>query len=149
VADVYFYQLRHQPLEAILPPLLERSLERGWRVIVQTGSNERAEALDAHLWTYREESFLPHGLDTGDSAAVQPILLTATEDNPNGADVRFLVDGAAPGAVEPYRRVVIVFDGGDSDRLADARKWWQEAKSAGHDVSFWEQDQNGRWSKRS
>lgn len=149
MTEVLFYQLRRQPLEAVLPSLLERSLERGWRVVVQLGSNERAEAMDAHLWTYRDESFLPHGLDTGDSAAMQPVLLTADDGNGNAANVRFVVDNAAPAGFEGYDRIVIIFDGGDPDRLAAAREWWKGARSEGHDVSFWEQGENSGWQKRA
>lgn len=148
VTEVLFYQLRRQTLDSVLPPLLERCLERGWRAVVQTSSNERAEALDAHLWTYRDDSFLPHGLDTGDQAAEQPILLTAETGNPNDAEIRFLVDGAAPGEIEPYQRVVVVFDGGDDEALTAARSWWKSVSADGHDVSFWEQNEAGRWEKR-
>ena len=89
-----FYHLEHQPLERVLPSLVERTLERGWRAVVQAGSEERVEALDTLLWTYREDSFLPHGTRRDGNVAAQPIYLTSNEDNPNGAGVRFLVDGA-------------------------------------------------------
>ena len=60
MTEVLFYHLQNMSLESVLPPLLEKSLERGWRVVVQSTSQERTEALDAHLWTYRDNSFLPH-----------------------------------------------------------------------------------------
>ena len=60
MTEVLFYHLQDMSLENVLPPLLEKSLERGWRVVVQSTSEERADALDAHLWTYRDDSFLPH-----------------------------------------------------------------------------------------
>jgi len=94
MTEILFYHLQHQPLERVLPTLLEKSLERGWRVVVQTASEERAEALDAHLWTFRDDSFLPHGTWREGDAREQPILLTLHDDNPNGARVRFLIDGA-------------------------------------------------------
>src|ERR1700741_4597108 len=100
MTEILFYHLQHQPLERVLPALLEKSLERGWRVVVQTASEERAEALDAHLWTYRDDSFLPHGTWREAQAPEQPLLLTLGGDNPNGAAVRFLVDGA-PMPAEP------------------------------------------------
>ena len=93
MTEVLFYHLQRQPLERVLPQLLERSVERGWRVVVQAGSEERVEALDAHLWTYRDDSFLPHGTAAAGEPAAQPILLTTAEHNPNGATVRFLLDG--------------------------------------------------------
>ena len=76
MTEVLFYHLHRQPLERVLPTLLERSLERGWRVVVQAASEERVEALDAHLWTYRDDSFLPHGTAREAEAREQPILLT-------------------------------------------------------------------------
>jgi DNA polymerase III subunit chi len=39
----------------VLPELLEKCLERQWRAVVQLGSDERRDALDAHLWTYRDD----------------------------------------------------------------------------------------------
>ena len=76
VTEVYFYHLERRTLEDVLPTLLERSLERGWRAAVQAASEERVEALDTLLWTYREESFLPHGTARDGRASAQPIYLT-------------------------------------------------------------------------
>src|SRR6218665_3951358 len=95
MTEVLFYHMQNMKLERVLPPLLEKSLERGWRVVVQLGSEERVDALDAHLWTYRDDGFLPHGTSREALAAEQPILLTVKSDNPNKANVRFLIEGAA------------------------------------------------------
>ena len=94
MTELLIYQLQRQPLERALPALIEKSLERGWRVIVQAASEERVEALDAHLWTFRDDAFLPHATFREPEIAEQPILLTADVHNPNGAGVRFLIDGA-------------------------------------------------------
>src|SRR5581483_7676042 len=110
------------------PTLLERSVERSWRVIVQASSEERIEALDSHLWTFRDDSFLPHGTTAEPEAAVQPVLLTTRDDNPNGATVRFLVDGApVPKDAESYERIVLLFDGTDEEAVGDARTRWSAA----------------------
>jgi DNA polymerase-3 subunit chi len=148
--EFLFYHLERQPLEAVLPRLLERSLERGWRVVVQAASEERVDALDAHLWTFREDSFLPHGTSRERDAADQPVLLTTGEGNANGATVRFLVDGAeAPEDVAGYERIVVLFDGNDDTAVAEARGRWRDASAAGHDVTYWRQNEQGRWERRS
>src|SRR6201999_3073327 len=95
MTEILFYHLQGQKLEGVLPTLLEKSLERGWRVVVQGSSEERIEALDAHLWTYRDDGFLAHGPWREQEAPAQPVLLTVNDGNPNAATVRFLVDGAA------------------------------------------------------
>jgi DNA polymerase-3 subunit chi len=149
MTEVLFYHLQDMTLETVLPPLLEKSLERGWRVVVQSTSEERADALDAHLWTYRDDSFLPHATWRVGDAAEQPIVLTAGQGNPNRANVRFLVDSAAlPVDSESYQRLVLVFNGDDSDALAAARGAWTDCKTRGFEVTYWQADERGRWQRR-
>src|SRR5271169_5180298 len=122
VTEILFYHLKGQTPEQVLPPLLAKSLERGWRVVVQASSDERVEALDAHLWTWRDDAFLPHGTWRDPEAAEQPIVLTADDKNPNGATVRFLVDGASlANDAADYERIVLLFDGDDPDAADAAR----------------------------
>ncbi|HLO23191.1 MAG TPA: DNA polymerase III subunit chi [Methyloceanibacter sp.] len=147
--EIYFYHLERRSLEEVLPTLLERSLERGWRAAVQAASEERVEALNTLLWTYREESFLPHGTARDGSPETHPIYLTTGEDNPNGARVRFLVDGAVLTDVSPYARVVFIFDGRDEAAVARARADWRTAKDKGHAVSYWQQGEAGRWQQKA
>ena len=147
--EIWFYHLEQRSLEEVLPNLLERSLERGWRAAVQATSEERVEALDTLLWTYAEESFLAHGTIRDGDPAMQPIYLTAGPENPNQAQVRFLVDGAELDDAGAYNRVVFLFDGRDKSAVARARAAWQEAKAKGFEVSYWQQDTDGRWQKRA
>lgn len=147
--EVFFYHLERHPLERVLPTLLERTLDRGWRAIVQVGSQERLEALDTHLWTYRDDSFLPHGTKRDGSAELQPVLLTTDETNPNGAAVRFLVDGAVLSRFEGYLRVVLIFDGADRTAVESARGQWKAARGEGCAVTYWQQTEAGRWEKRA
>jgi DNA polymerase III subunit chi len=150
MTEILFYHLKGQTPEQVLPALLQKSLERGWRVVVQASSEERIEALDAHLWTWRDDTFLPHGTWRDAEAAEQPILLTLNEDNPNGAVVRFLIDGASmPGDTSGYQRLVLLFDGEDPDALETARARWSDAKSAGLEVTYWQADERGGWQRQA
>jgi DNA polymerase-3 subunit chi len=150
MTEVRFYHLIDQRLERVLPQLLEVSLQRGWRVVVQAASEERIEALDAHLWTYRDDSFLPHGTSRGPDAAEQPVLLTAGEGNANNANVRFLIDGVPiPDDAAHYDRLVLIFDGNDDDLVARAREQWSQAKAQGHETSYWQPDDSGRWVQKA
>jgi DNA polymerase III subunit chi len=150
MTEILFYHLQRQPIERALPVLLEKSLSRGWRVVVQTTSEERLEALDAHLWTFRDDSFLPHGTAREAQAAEQPILLTLHDDNPNRAAARFLLDGAPlPSDIAAYDRIVLLFDGDDPDAVEAARARWGEAKQTGCEVTYWQPDEQGRWQRKA
>jgi DNA polymerase-3 subunit chi len=149
MTEVLFYHLQRQPLERVLPMLLEKSLDRGWKVVVQ-GSDERIEALDAHLWTYKDDSFLPHGTTREPDAREQPVLLTSNDGNPNAADVRFLIDGAdLPVDANAYQRIVLMFDGDDPDAVQKARADWAAAKAKGFEVTYWQPDEQGRWQRKA
>lgn len=148
-AEVLFYHLERQPLEKVLPSLLEKTIERGWRAVVQAGSAERLEALDLALWTYRDESFLAHGTRKDGMSEDQPIYLTTGAETPNGAGVRFLVDGAEAETFEGFVRVVYLFDGNDPGAVATARAQWMAAKKAGCQVTYWQQGSSGRWEKKA
>ncbi|WP_350333828.1 DNA polymerase III subunit chi [Coralliovum pocilloporae] len=149
MTDILFYHLQHAPLEQVLPTLLEKTLERGWKAVVQAGSAERLAALDSHLWTYRDESFLPHGTkETGDLDK-QPVALVLDDDNPNGSNVRFYVDGASVGDVSAYERAVYIFDGSDESQLQQARSQWKTLKAAEHNTTYWQQTERGRWEQKA
>ena len=149
MADVLFYHLTESTLEDALPGLLERSVDRGWRAVVQTGTEERRDALDMHLWTFRDDSFLAHATDREAHTADQPILLTTGDSNPNEAKIRFLVDGASPPDLAGYERAVFLFDGHDAAQVEAARAHWKTTKDAGHAVTYWQQTPDRRWERKA
>ncbi len=149
MTEVLFYHLTESTLEDSLPGLLERSVGRGWRAVVQTGSEDRRDALDTHLWTFRDDAFLAHATDREPYPAEQPVLLTTGEGNPNGAKIRFLVDGAVPPDLSAYDRAVFLFDGHDAGQLESARAHWKAMKAAGHAVTYWQQTADRRWERKA
>ena len=149
MTEFLFYHLKGQTPEQVLPALLQKSVERGWRVVVQASSDERVDALDAHLWTWRDDAFLPHGTWRDAEASEHPIVLTVNDGNPNGATVRFLVDGAGmSGDGAGYERIVLLFDGDDPDAVDAARARWSAAKAGGAEVTYWQADEKGRWRRQ-
>jgi DNA polymerase-3 subunit chi len=150
VAEVRFYHLTERPLESVLPVLLEKSLERGWRVAVRGTDPARIEALSSHLWTYRDESFLPHGTDADGAADRQPVWLGCDPENPNNANALFLIDGAAaaPEELAAMEVTAILFDGLDETAVAQARAQWKSVTAASLKAVYWAQNDQGAWVKR-
>jgi DNA polymerase-3 subunit chi len=150
VTDILFYHLQSRSLEAVLPQLVAKSLEKAWRVIVQTMTRERLAVLDERLWTFDEASFLPHATDQDGDPSVQPVLLTTGEGNPNRAAIRFLTEGApVPEDVQSYERIVLLFDGHDPDAVTAAREAWRDVKARGFEATYWRQNDAGRWEKQA
>lgn len=150
MAEVLFYHLTSAPLEVTLPDLLQKSLQRGWRVLVRVGSPAGLAFLDERLWTYRDDSFLPHGLAGAPHAARQPILLTGETENLNAADVLMLTHGARAqlGEMAAFVRVCLLFDGADDAAVAAAREDWRAVTGAGLAAKYWAQEA-GRWTQKA
>lgn len=154
MTEIWFYHLQRQPLERVLPQIIEKSLEKGWRAIVQAKSEERLDALDSWLWTYSDASFLAHGRASDGDGELQPVYLTSGPENPNGAALRIFIEGAemAPALAQPsaaYARVIALFDGNNEDELLLARAQWKEIRERGFPAAYWQQGENGRWVMKS
>lgn len=149
MSEFRFLHLERRRIDQALPDILEEALAVGWRVVVQAASEERVEALAERLWTYSDESFLPHGSARDGEAETQPIYLTAGGDNPNGARMRVLLSGvpAAAFAGGDYERVALLFDGRDEEAVAEARREWTAVKAAGATLSYWRESEDGGWAR--
>lgn len=147
--EVWFYHLERSSLDQVLPDLLDKTLKRGWRALVRAAAQDRVDHLDGWLWSYRDDSFLAHGTAEEPFPEHQPILLTTAQDNPNGAQALFLIDGAEPGDLTPHERCIVLFDGRDDEALAQARARWKTFKAQGLPISYWQQGEERGWEKKA
>jgi len=145
--EIWFYHLERSTLDQVLPGLLEKTRERGWRALVRAADPGLLDDIDERLWTWRDDSFLAHGRASEPQAERQPILLTESTENPNGAQALFIVDSAELGATEAYDRCFIIFDGRDEASLAGARTRWKTLKAQDANLAYWKQSPEGRWEK--
>jgi DNA polymerase-3 subunit chi len=150
MTEVWFYQLQRRRLEQVLPSLVERVRQRGWRAVIQMATPERLAAIDDLLWTYAEDSFLPHGAAKDGDPAMQPVWLTLGDENANGAQARFLLEGveAAPFVDQGYERLMVLFDGRDDGFLANARGQWRCLRQTKADLTFWAETEEGGWQRQ-
>ncbi len=147
MAEIGFYHLTRTMIDQALPPLLGRTLAAGQRAVVRCGSAERLAALDTALWLCPNPDWLPHGTPASGQAERQPIWLTEADEAPNGARFLFLIDGASSDRLAEFDRVFDLFDGTDPGAVAAARARWTAAKSAGHQLSYWQQAARG-WERK-
>lgn len=149
MTQIGFYHLLKLPLDQALPKLLEKAVAAGHRVVVRAADAARVEHLNSWLWTYAEDSWLPHGAAEDGAAPLQPIWLTAVEENPNDAKVLVICDGAAPANLDGFDRCLDLFDGNDSDAVQAARQRWKAWKAAGHALVYYQQRNDGGWEEKS
>lgn len=149
MAELWFYHLERTSLDQALPELLMKVMERGSRALVVSPDEERIRALDAALWTFRDDAFLPHGRADEPEPERQPVLLSTEETNLNAASMLFCLDGHDPQGAEAFDRVIVMFEAGDESRVQAARALWKRASGQGLGVSYWRQTPEGRWEKKA
>ena len=151
MTQVDFYHLQKQSLENVLPKLLEKAYATGKPIKVKVGNEERVEFINSALWSYDEQSFLPHGSKKDGFGEDQPIWISAGDDTPNQAVFLFLVDGAAVSLdmLSQYERVFNIFDGNSEAALNQARTFWKELKTSSNTINYWQQDDAGKWNKKA
>ena len=145
-----FYHLQKAPLEQVLPKLCEKAYTTGKHIKILLGNAERVEFINSLLWTYSEESFLPHGSKRDGFAEEQPIFISADEVNENNADLLILADGAQLDVTKlnAYERVLNIFDGNDEIALNNARAYWKEIKTLGGELHYWQQNAMGSFEQK-
>jgi len=146
--DYWFYHLEASTLESVLPGLLEKTLEKGWRALVKLPEGKLAQ-LDNFLWTFREDSFLPHGREDEPQSDLQPILLSSTIESAKGFDAVFLLDGAAIKDMEGVSRAMIMINGRAAEDVQRERARWKTLKETGASLAYYQQNERGRWEKKA
>ncbi len=147
-AEYWFYHLEASTLEGVLPGLLEKTLEKGWRALVKMPEDKLAE-LDNFLWTFRDDAFLPHGRDDEPQAELQPILLSASTESAAGFDAVFLLNGASIVDMDDVNRAMVMINGRSEEDVTRERGRWKELKAAGASLAYYQQDERGRWEKKA
>ena len=141
--QVDFYHLSAAPLARVLPQIAEKVVAGGGRLLIVTGEAEQAAAIDRLLWSYRPDSFLPHGRAGTASDALQPVLIAAEVDPANGARHVALVDGAWRDEALDFERAFHVFE---EEQIEPARAAWRALGAhAGIERRYWKQNEAGRW----
>lgn len=148
MSDIRFYHLTKQPLEQALPAILAKAYSGGRKILVRCADKAMVKKMNETLWTYRADSFLPHGANDEEHADQQPILITDKDENENGADILILCGGAMSNKMDEYAMCCEMLEDHQADHIASARSRWKTYKEAGHEVTYYFQNENGSWEEK-
>jgi DNA polymerase-3 subunit chi len=146
---VRFYHLEQKTLDQALPEILGKALSGDHRIVVKIGDKAQLPRMNDHLWTFSPQSFLPHGTEKDGHAEEQPIWLTDKDENPNQADVLILTDGATSENIADYNLCCEMLDGRNPEAVSAARARWKSYKEQSFEISYWQQDEAGRWQNKA
>jgi DNA polymerase-3 subunit chi len=145
MTTIQFYHLLSTSRARAVPKLMEKMLASGQRAVLLMGSDTELKTMSDALWANVPASFLPHGSARDGHAAEQPIYLSLTDENPNGAQILCVLDGSLPQSTASYSKLLDVFDGNNEAETAAARTRWAHYKAAGYALQYIKQQPGGGW----
>ena len=149
MTDVRFYHLQKQTLDQALPLIAEKAYQAGHRVVIRMSDAQEVERMNTVLWTYKADSFLPHGSKKNGHAEKQPIWVTHIDENPNEASVLILTQDVECDEIGDYKMCCDMLDGRSDSSVQAARKRWKKYQGQDHDVTYWFQNEKGGWEKKA
>jgi len=110
--------------------LVERIHGEGLRLYVRAASEQEARHLDRLLWTFRQQSFIPHGLRGETDSDLTPVLIGWNGDAPDTRPILINLAPALPPGFERYERVCEAVDHDPAIRAA-ARERFRSYRRSG------------------
>ena len=148
MADVRFYHIERSTLDQVLPSIALKAWQSGKKVMVLVSNKKESSRLNDLLWTFHPNVFLPHGMAEEKHSERQPVLLTDKSDNLNGAEILIMTQGCVLEDINDFTMVCEILDGKVENHVMEARTRWKTYKEAGHELTYWQQDENGKWNKK-
>lgn len=148
MSELRIYHLTVQSVKDGLPGLITTALGRDLRCHIYVPDALMAEDICDHLWTYQQDSFVPHGTKKDGFESHQPVWISPDLENPNDADVRFVMAGAdiAPDGLNHMDLTCVLFDESDTNARQKTRRLWAESDGMDNiDRIYYRQDENGQW----
>ncbi|WP_026940809.1 DNA polymerase III subunit chi [Hellea balneolensis] len=146
--EYWFYHLEASTVEGVLPGLLEKTRQKGWKALVKLPV-EQLKEMDDYLWTYKDDSFLPHGRDDEPMSEQQPITLSSSAVTASGRQAVFLLGGTDLDDMSGVERCIVMINGRSQDDVLQERKRWRALKEAGATLSYYQQNDRGSWEKKA
>lgn len=90
---------------------------------MHTGSDAESREMDKLLWTFRQGSFLPHGLVHDADPALTPILIGNSESGGDEHDVLINLAAEVPTFFSRFERVIEPLDSNSNVRSAGRARY--------------------------
>ena len=149
MAEIRFYHLQSQSIEQALPKLAELVLKSGNKGVIKIADKNIAKKIDKALWTYSPESFLPHDVEGSNYPEEQSLYITTQDENPASAKMALFVNCEKMEDISSFDRVLYMFEGRLDEIITAAREDYKNYKNAGHEMSYWQQSDQGRWEQKA
>ena len=135
----YFYNSSHRNVVADISWLIEKLFNEKNRILVCCKDQETVEVIDAFLWAYKEDGYVPHSIATKEKSSVCPILITSDIHKEYDHNVLLALSGVLIEEKDwrKFSRAYYFFDDQENKEKANAREMWKSFSSLNIVCKYW------------
>jgi DNA polymerase-3 subunit chi len=90
--------------------LTDKAYRQGRKVYIHTNSPGETQILDRLLWTFRDQSFVPHGISGSADLETTPVIIGDQEPPQQADDVLINLSPLVPSFFSRFQRVAEIVD---------------------------------------
>lgn len=122
--SVFFIELTVSNKHKYICDITEILLGQGKRVNIFTANEKDANLIDQLLWTFRQDSFIPHA--RSESAEDEPVVIYSSPEIERNADTLVLFDPIEHHKINGYQYIIDFAELYDEKRLQASRQRFKE-----------------------
>ena len=135
----YFYNSSHRNVVADISFLIEKLFKEKNRILVCCKDQETVEVIDAFLWTYKEDEFIPHSIATKEKNSIYPILITTDIHEDYDHNVLLASSGVLIKETDwrKFAKAYYFFDDQENKEKENAREMWKNFSALNIVCKYW------------
>lgn len=146
--EILFYHITKGEMSSVVIQLLQKIYASQKKAVLLVKTPEEMHFYDEILWTYSSDSFLPHGTKDDSFPENQPCCITDTVQNPTSAEMLLLIEPVAWESFDDYQRMIVLFSDKNNQAVINAREIWKNLKEKNENMTYWFQNDAGKWEKK-
>jgi len=144
MTEVCFYHVNKLPVDKVLSKLVEKIYSLKHKIVIFCQDPSLIPIIDELLWSYSTKTFLAHATKSDPKPDLQPIYITDSEENPNGADILIAIGNSIPQFYKSFDRYIDIFSDNEEE-IQLARSRYKTLKQTHEKVKYFKQDDKGIW----
>ncbi len=132
MTKVIFIEVTTSRIEMRACQIAERIYLEGGKLQIIAANLQQAVRLDDLLWTFRPDSFVPHGFFGGEKdELLPPVVITTEQEKIPDFESLLMLDYCPVETVAQFSQAIHLVIADNRERLAASRDYWIQLKEAG------------------
>ena len=144
--EIFFYNITSRDFFKDSAILIEKLFKQGIKVLILCPDDEVTSFFDDFLWSFKEESFIPHTVLDRDSSQLETIIISKKQLSMESFKTLIVLKGSIVNTdyCNRFEKTYYFFDDNNDDEKKLARTLWRQSVKLGTKCKYWKVEKN-KW----